>query len=69
MLFISIIFSVNIFAQTEDLKTYSKFDFVPGNKVLFFDDFSETAIGEFPIPGILIHQARLSKQIFSPANG
>lgn len=49
MLFISIFFSVNIFAQTEDLKTYSKFDFVPGNKVLFFDDFSETAIGDFPV--------------------
>lgn len=27
---------------------YSKFDFVPGDKVLFFDDYSNDAIGDFP---------------------
>lgn len=27
---------------------YSKFDFVPGDKVLFYDDFSNDAIGDFP---------------------
>lgn len=27
---------------------YNKFDFVPGDKVIFFDDFSDTDVGEFP---------------------
>jgi outer membrane protein OmpA-like peptidoglycan-associated protein len=27
---------------------YSKFDFVPGDRVIFFDDFRETDVGEFP---------------------
>lgn len=31
------------------VKTNSKFDFEPGNKVLFFDDFSTTNIGDFPL--------------------
>ena len=30
------------------LATYSKFDFVPGDKVLVYDDFSQDAIGDFP---------------------
>jgi hypothetical protein len=30
------------------LKGYSKNDFVPGDKVLFFEDFSQDAIGDFP---------------------
>jgi flagellar motor protein MotB len=41
--------------QTDTVKTsqpsfqsYSKFDFVPGAKVIFFDDFTETAVGDFP---------------------
>jgi len=31
------------------LKSYRKFDFVPGEKVLAFDDFSATAVGDFPL--------------------
>jgi outer membrane protein OmpA-like peptidoglycan-associated protein len=27
---------------------YSKYDFIPGDKVIFFDDFSDTDVGEFP---------------------
>ena len=27
---------------------YSKYDFVPGDKVIFFDDFRDTDVGEFP---------------------
>lgn len=27
---------------------YTKFDFIPGDKVIFFDDFSDTEVGEFP---------------------
>jgi OmpA-OmpF porin, OOP family len=30
------------------LETYSKFDFVPGEKVIFFDDFSQDNVGDFP---------------------
>ncbi len=35
------------FAQT--FQTYSKFDFVPGEKVVAVEDFSQTAIGDFPL--------------------
>jgi OOP family OmpA-OmpF porin len=28
---------------------YSRYDFVPGDKVIFFDDFGDTDVGEFPI--------------------
>lgn len=31
------------------METYSKFDFVPGEKVIFYDDFTEGNIGDFPI--------------------
>lgn len=34
--------------KTEDFKSYSKFDFVAGEKVVYFEDFSKTAIGDFP---------------------
>jgi len=30
------------------LQSYSKYDFVPGEKVIFFDDFSQDAVGDFP---------------------
>ena len=30
------------------LQTYSKYDFVPGDKILVYDDFSSDAIGDFP---------------------
>jgi len=42
------------FSSTENLsiedaeKAYTKFDFVPGDKTIFFDDFSDTDVGEFP---------------------
>jgi OmpA-OmpF porin, OOP family len=34
--------------QEPSLQSYSKFDFVPGEKVIFFDDFSQDAVGDFP---------------------
>lgn len=35
---------------TQDpITTYSKYDFVPGEKVLAYEDFSQDAIGEFPL--------------------
>lgn len=33
---------------SDNLEVYSKFDFVPGDKLLFFDDFSNDFIGDFP---------------------
>jgi OOP family OmpA-OmpF porin len=28
---------------------YGKYDYIPGDKVIFFDDFSDTDLGEFPV--------------------
>lgn len=33
---------------SDGLEVYSKFDFVPGDKVLFYDDFSQDFVGDFP---------------------
>jgi len=33
---------------TPSLQSYSKFDFIPGAKVIFYDDFAETSAGDFP---------------------
>jgi OmpA-OmpF porin, OOP family len=41
--------SLNIIAQDEaENKISSKFDFIPGEKVVFFDDFAGENIGDFP---------------------
>jgi outer membrane protein OmpA-like peptidoglycan-associated protein len=34
--------------KTGSLKSYSRYDFVPGDKILYAEDFSQDAIGEFP---------------------
>lgn len=34
--------------KAPSLQAYSKFDFVPGEKVIFFEDFSQDAVGDFP---------------------
>jgi OOP family OmpA-OmpF porin len=36
-------------AGDASFKTYSKFDFVPGDKVIAYDDFSKDAVGDFPV--------------------
>ncbi|MFZ0280966.1 MAG: OmpA family protein [Bacteroidales bacterium] len=33
---------------TPSLESFSKYDFIPGQKVIFFEDFSQDAIGDFP---------------------
>ena len=38
----------NTAEKKEELKTYSKFDFIPGEKVIFFEDFSQDNVGDFP---------------------
>jgi OOP family OmpA-OmpF porin len=35
-------------ATSEDMTLYTKYDFVPGDKVIFYDDLSGEEIGEFP---------------------
>ena len=35
-------------AGQPSLQSYSKFDFIPGAKVNFYDDFNTTAVGDFP---------------------
>jgi OmpA-OmpF porin, OOP family len=37
-------------AQQEQapMQTYSKFDFIPGEKVIFYEDYSQDAVGDFP---------------------
>jgi len=34
---------------TPAFQSYSKFDFVPGEKVIFYDDFTDGNIGDFPV--------------------
>jgi outer membrane protein OmpA-like peptidoglycan-associated protein len=33
----------------QGLKSYSKYDFVPGDKIVYAEDFSQDVIGEFPL--------------------
>ncbi len=34
--------------KNASLQSFSKFDFVPGEKVVFYEDFTQDAIGDFP---------------------
>lgn len=36
-------------SNSKNIKVYSKFDFVPGEKIIGFDDFSTTNVGDFPL--------------------
>ena len=38
----------NTATKTEELKSYSKFDFIAGENVIFYEDFSQDNIGDFP---------------------
>ena len=42
-----VIFNPKTFAQENNYIT-SKYDFIPGEKVIFFDDFTSESIGDFP---------------------
>jgi OOP family OmpA-OmpF porin len=35
-------------ATAEDMALYTKYDFIPGDKVIFYDDLSREEVGEFP---------------------
>lgn len=62
-------------AETDDMALYTKFDFVPGNKVIFYDDMKGEEEGEFPMRWDLENGvweiARVGKDrwIMSSANG
>jgi OmpA-OmpF porin, OOP family len=34
--------------EQTSLESYSKYDFIPGEKVIFYEDFSQDAVGDFP---------------------
>ncbi|HEX7494105.1 MAG TPA: hypothetical protein VF346_07790, partial [Bacteroidales bacterium] len=34
--------------EQQSMQSFSKYDFVPGEKVILFDDFSQDAVGDFP---------------------
>ena len=36
-------------SNTPSLQSFSKYDFVPGEKVIFYDDFTAENIGDFPV--------------------
>jgi OOP family OmpA-OmpF porin len=42
-------------ATSEDMTLYTKYDFIPGDKVIFYDDLSGEEIGEFPSRWKLVH--------------
>lgn len=47
-LFFGLISGIIAQQDQQSLKVYSKYDFTPGEKVIFYDDFRETAVGDFP---------------------
>jgi OOP family OmpA-OmpF porin len=34
--------------EQASLQTYSKYDFIPGEKIIFYEDFTQDAVGDFP---------------------
>ena len=54
--------------QTQ-LQAYSKYDFVPGEKVIFYEDFSQDAVGDFPALWNTNGSAEVVTTIYFPVNG
>ncbi len=40
--------SKNGIAESDSLKVYRKFDFVPGEKIIYYEDFERVEVGDFP---------------------
>jgi hypothetical protein len=67
-------------SEPATMKTYSKYDFVPGEIIIVYEDFMQDAVGDFPdkwntnasgetvtIEGILGHWLKINKQgVFMP---
>jgi len=34
--------------EQQSMQSFSKYDFIPGEKIIYFDDFSQDAVGDFP---------------------
>jgi outer membrane protein OmpA-like peptidoglycan-associated protein len=54
----------------EDIKfsSSSKYDFIPGEKVIFFDDFSQDAVGDFPALWTTNSAGEINTVSISPGN-
>lgn len=50
------------------LEAYSNYDFVPGDKVLFFEDFSQDAVGDFPALWTADVAGEVNKLNIAPGN-
>lgn len=42
------LYNINSNAQNQKLQSFTQYDFIPGDEILFYDDFSNDAIGDFP---------------------
>lgn len=45
---LTVLFMVPLFISAQDYKPYNNYDFVPGDKIIFEDDFRGAQDGEFP---------------------
>lgn len=54
--------------ETPALAAYSKYDFVPGDKVILFEDFSQDAIGDFPALWTTDVAGEINKVNIAPGN-
>ncbi len=48
LLFVPHLLFISAQAQEQKLQSFTQYDFVPGDEILFYDDFSQDAIGDFP---------------------
>jgi spore cortex formation protein SpoVR/YcgB (stage V sporulation) len=55
--------------QKQKLESYTQYDFVPGDKILYFEDFSQDAVGDFPALWTSTEAARLKPLISLRENG
>ncbi|MGJ1243014.1 OmpA family protein [Sphingobacterium siyangense] len=53
---------------TAEIKSNSKFDFIPGEKILLFDNFAQDVIGEFPLKWFTSGSAEVVKLEGLPGN-
>jgi outer membrane protein OmpA-like peptidoglycan-associated protein len=49
VLFLSFLYIFIFDAHAQETSVTSKYDFIPGEKVIFFDDFAAESIGDFPV--------------------
>jgi len=54
--------------SSSEIKSYSKFDFIPGEKLLLLDNFAQDVIGEFPLKWFTTGSAEIVKLEGLPGN-